>query len=539
MSTELTSLSGRNSYGVVAGRRAGKSSLLIALEDNLLRRHTRTEDPSLHVLPVFFSLKNLQFEKPGDIFGFALHRLRVATSGVRKGPPFDSHPSILGLSDYAQHNASTATLQDLEAGIEDVITRAYTRFGPARIVFLVDEMDEILELPWTSMFFGNLRSLIYDGPVKEFVRLVVAGSGRYVEVDEKGSQLFNAIKPLFLEPFDEDGINELLQRSGKVEPGVAAEVVNQAGGHPFILQHILYYLFERGIERAVLEDVATEVRRFVFERAVDLNGWWNAIGEDGRLVYCALRASKNWKTVSDLGRGVNEFKLQSDRGFKTLCYHGLVTHDGTYRRYRFKGHLFRDWTASRCREQVSATRKEISLNENATGDKSPRPSALQNTDRRAPVKTVKPTRKKVFISYSHKDKRLFEEFKTMLAPAIRNGIVDLWDDTRIAAGSKWRDEIDAALSSAKVAVLLVSQHFLASDFIAKHELSPLIEAAQTEGVIVIWIYLSSCLYEETEITKYQAGHDISKPLDRLDKPARQAVLSQVCKNIIELAQNPA
>ena len=43
---------------------------------------------------------------------------------------------------------------------------------------------------------------------------------------------------------------------------------------------------------------------------------------------------------------------------------------------------------------------------------------------------------KVFDSYSHKDKRLFEEFKTMLAPAIRDGIVEVWDDkqkTRVSA----------------------------------------------------------------------------------------------------------
>jgi tetratricopeptide (TPR) repeat protein len=146
------------------------------------------------------------------------------------------------------------------------------------------------------------------------------------------------------------------------------------------------------------------------------------------------------------------------------------------------------------------------------------------------------TRKNVFISYSHKDTKLFEEFKTMLAPAIRDGVVDLWDDTRIVPGAKWKDEILKALRSAKVAVLLVSQHFLASDFISRHELPPLLKAAQEEGVTVFWIYLSSCLYEQTEIASYQAAHDVSKPLDRLDKPHRQAVLSEVCAKLVRLAQ---
>jgi tetratricopeptide (TPR) repeat protein len=150
---------------------------------------------------------------------------------------------------------------------------------------------------------------------------------------------------------------------------------------------------------------------------------------------------------------------------------------------------------------------------------------------------TKAVRNKVFVSYSHKDKKLFEEFKTMLAPAIRNGAVDIWDDKRIDIGAKWKQEIEMALASAKVAVLLVSQNFLASDFIARQELPPLLNAAQSSGVSIFWICLSSCLYEQTEIAAYQSAHDPTKPLDRLDRPQRQAVLSQVCAKLVRLARN--
>ena len=150
-----------------------------------------------------------------------------------------------------------------------------------------------------------------------------------------------------------------------------------------------------------------------------------------------------------------------------------------------------------------------------------------------------PTRNKIFVSYSHKDMRLFEEFKTMLAPAMQRGLVDLWDDQKIPPGAMWKKEIQNALASASVAVLLVSQNFLASHFIEENELPPLLEASREEGVIVFWIYLSSCLFEQTEIVSYQAAHDISRPLDRLSKSQRQAILSQTCAKLIQAATSTA
>jgi hypothetical protein len=142
----------------------------------------------------------------------------------------------------------------------------------------------------------------------------------------------------------------------------------------------------------------------------------------------------------------------------------------------------------------------------------------------------------VFISYSHKDKKWLNEFKIMLKPLQNKGI-KLWDDSKIVPGEVWRDEIKKALDVAKVAVLLVSNHFLASDFITQNELPPLIEAAKNEGVPILWVYLSECLYKDRpEIETYQAAHDVSRPLDSLTKAERNKVIVHICEEIKKAAK---
>ena len=138
------------------------------------------------------------------------------------------------------------------------------------------------------------------------------------------------------------------------------------------------------------------------------------------------------------------------------------------------------------------------------------------------------TRDRVFISYSHKDKKWLTRLQVMLKPLIRNGSVSVWDDTHIKPGSLWKEEIKKALGRAKVAVLLVSPDFLASDFIVEDELPGLLDNAD---VSVLWVALSACLYRETEIAKYQAINDPSKPLDKLSKPEQNDVLARICDRI--------
>jgi len=143
----------------------------------------------------------------------------------------------------------------------------------------------------------------------------------------------------------------------------------------------------------------------------------------------------------------------------------------------------------------------------------------------------KPARS-VFVSYSHEDEKWVRKIESFLKPLIRNGQLQLWSDRRIEAGSKWRAEIEAALASAQTALLLVSPNFLNSDFIAKDELPPLLAAAKSRGVRILWIAVSGSLYRASPLAEFQALNDPRQPLDLLTEGALNMALVGIGEKIM-------
>src|SRR5690242_9852046 len=108
-------------------------------------------------------------------------------------------------------------------------------------------------------------------------------------------------------------------------------------------------------------------------------------------------------------------------------------------------------------------------------------------------------RNRAFVSYSHADKKHLARLRIHLAHYTRELKVDVWDDTRITPGMQWKKEIKDAIASAKVAILLVSADFLASGFIARDELPPLLVAAKNEGARIFIVILSPCAFKSSSL----------------------------------------
>ncbi len=147
-------------------------------------------------------------------------------------------------------------------------------------------------------------------------------------------------------------------------------------------------------------------------------------------------------------------------------------------------------------------------------------------------------RDQVFISYSRHDRLWKDRLLTHLTPLIREEGLCIWDDGLIEPGSKWREEISAALSRAKAAVLLVTPHYLASNFITNHEIPPLLKAAAAGGVRILWIAISASAFESTPIGQYQALNNPAAPLDKYKRSSGRLneILVDIAKKIRDAYQ---
>jgi hypothetical protein len=124
-----------------------------------------------------------------------------------------------------------------------------------------------------------------------------------------------------------------------------------------------------------------------------------------------------------------------------------------------------------------------------------------------------------------------------LTPLHKDYDIDSWSDRKIRPGSRWRDEIRKAVERARVAVLLISADFLASDFIRTHELPPLLKAAEEDGSLILPVVVSPCLFLKTpELAQFQAVNDASHPLVSSSLGEQETAFLRVAETILDMVR---
>ncbi len=85
-----------------------------------------------------------------------------------------------------------------------------------------------------------------------------------------------------------------------------------------------------------------------------------------------------------------------------------------------------------------------------------------------------------------------------------------------------------------LAKILVSQDFLASDYIASNELPQLLSAANERGLHIYPVIVSSCFLKNSPLSSFQAVNSPKYPLDKLDRAKQNEIFNQLAETIDEL-----
>src|SRR5215475_888020 len=96
---------------------------------------------------------------------------------------------------------------------------------------------------------------------------------------------------------------------------------------------------------------------------------------------------------------------------------------------------------------------------------------------------------------------------------------------------EWKEEIKKAIASAKVAILLVSADFMASEFISRDELPPLLDAAQNEGALIFSVIVGPSAFTHSKLSKYQAINTSSDPLINMRPARREAIWAKLAEQV--------
>jgi len=142
----------------------------------------------------------------------------------------------------------------------------------------------------------------------------------------------------------------------------------------------------------------------------------------------------------------------------------------------------------------------------------------QGTSQLSPLPAKAAVLPMVFVSYAHRGEDpkwcdlLLKEIEPLIGPRCR-----VWTDHDIKPGTDWSQNIDSALESCQIVILLVSESFLASEFIQNVELKRALDAAAAGKKKVLWVYARKVFKLDERITRWQAAHEINinEPLERM------------------------
>ncbi len=137
----------------------------------------------------------------------------------------------------------------------------------------------------------------------------------------------------------------------------------------------------------------------------------------------------------------------------------------------------------------------------------------------------------IFFCHAHKDEPLLTKLKTHLRPLQRQGLIDVWHDRNISAGTEWEREISQHIDEADIILLLISPDFIDSDYCYSIEMKRALERRELGEAHVIPIILRPVDWEGAPFNKLQTLPKDAKPVTSRAWRNADEAFSGIAENI--------
>jgi hypothetical protein len=117
-----------------------------------------------------------------------------------------------------------------------------------------------------------------------------------------------------------------------------------------------------------------------------------------------------------------------------------------------------------------------------------------------------------FISYAREDEALRATLGKHLAALQRQGLISVWHDGMIKAGSEWKEQINSKLKTSKIILPLISVDFMDSEYCRDIEMKRALERHQQREALVVPIILRPVNLNGTPFAKLQALPRDARPV---------------------------
>jgi predicted ATPase len=139
----------------------------------------------------------------------------------------------------------------------------------------------------------------------------------------------------------------------------------------------------------------------------------------------------------------------------------------------------------------------------------------------------------IFISYAREDEEWKDKLLPHLGVLLHRGI-EIWHDRTITTGSFWRDQIVEAIDRSEAAILLISAHFLNSDFIRESELPMLLDASRRKNLRLFPVIVRDCPWKRLDwLAAIQVCSSNGRPLGECDANTVDSILSALASEVDE------